>query len=249
MAKRLGETKGTRAEIASRVGLGRQTLYQLKDSPAGVAFRNVVGISRELGIDLAGEVLDAERKPPVADWIQVRGPKGRPLDVVAVPKVGFRVAAGFAAFPQPEEDEPGLYSFRPEFIRHVLGGLPKNPDSTWGKLACVQLRRDAWSMYPTIRPGAVVLVKMGVVTSPRDVKARRIYLVDEPGNGDENGIVVKRVTFSETAGRGVLVLESDNREAKTEYAPRVIDLTDRDVSSVVRGKVVWWSVSAEEAER
>lgn len=60
---RLSTTTEPKEGIARRAGLGRQTLYALKDAHAGVALRNVVSVARELGIDLARDVLATASEP------------------------------------------------------------------------------------------------------------------------------------------------------------------------------------------
>lgn len=83
---RLASAPEPKEDIARRAGLGRQTLYALKDAPAGVALRNVVSVARELGIDLVRDVLAAVSEPSAAE---------PPADLVTgVPLAAAGVCAG-----------------------------------------------------------------------------------------------------------------------------------------------------------
>lgn len=83
---RLASAPEPKEDIARRAGLGRQTLYALKDAPAGVALRNVVSVARELGIDLVRDVLAAVSEPSAAE---------PPADLVTgVPLAAAGVGAG-----------------------------------------------------------------------------------------------------------------------------------------------------------
>jgi hypothetical protein len=63
IVRHLPSTTGTKDQIAKNAGLTRGTLYALKEAPRGVLFRNVIGVARELGINIVDEVL---RSPETA---------------------------------------------------------------------------------------------------------------------------------------------------------------------------------------
>lgn len=163
-------------------------------------------------------------------------------EVVEVPRVAARVAAGPGTLPDPTESTP-TYTFRVGFMRRV-GWNPEKPN--WGRFACVLMHQSdaiAGSMVPTIHPRSLVLVRRDPITDASQLRRRAICLVDIPASaGDaEHGLSIKRVTVE----TGFLRLESD--------APGHPEITvplneETPLHTVVRGKVVWWSVEADQAE-
>lgn len=163
-------------------------------------------------------------------------------EVVEVPRVAARVAAGPGTLPDPTESTP-TYTFRVGFMRRV-GWNPEKPN--WGRFACVLMHQSdaiAGSMVPTIHPRSLVLVRRDPITDASQLRRRAICLVDIPASaGDaEHGLAIKRVTVE----TGFLRLESD--------APGHPEITvplneETPLHTVVRGKVVWWSVEADQAE-
>lgn len=218
LRRRLEEDERTKDEIARKAGVGRQTLYALRQSPSGVLLRNVVGLARELRIDLASEVFGL---PQVGEMSLPAGSGS----VIGIPLVADEVAAGNGALPEVPEDR--TYWFREEWIRTLGYRQP-------GRFACIRLANTARasSMLPTIPPLSVVLVDR---KARRDhPKARSLWLVE-----DGEGPVVKRVTLVDAG----LVIESDN--PAPQYHARFISLKDRPIQEVLRGRVVWWAVEAE----
>lgn len=170
--------------------------------------------------------------------------RSRPDEVVAIPRVAIGVAAGFGSFPDPEEDPP-TYTFRIGFMRHI-GWNPVKPN--WGRFGCVLMHgldNVAGSMIPTIYPGSLVLFRRDPISRPVEIKRRGIYLVSPSGRKED--LAIKRVSVERVDDeRGRLLLESD-APGFPEIDVRLDEETT--IERVIHGKVVWWSVSAEDAER
>lgn len=235
--------------LASRAGIERQYVSTIENGKQVPSIAVAIRLSRALSVpvsELLGEAPVVQETVKTVevfhDALPLLAPEhqNEPVNAVGVPRVAKDVAAGLATFPTP--DTVGIdkvYFFRQEFMRYV-GWNPVKPN--WGRFACVMMHGSdnvAGSMMPLIMPMALVLVRLDMFTRTDQIKRRGIYLIDDP---DEDGIVIKRVTVDDS----VLILESENRESR--YAPRVIHLGDRPLQTIVRAKVLWWSMTAEDAE-
>jgi len=153
------------------------------------------------------------------------------MNGVGAPLVLEEVAAGVGSLPFVPEEK--TYFFHESYMaRH--GWHEEDRD----RFCCIRLGRRAHSMQPTIQPNAVLLIDRRYPEEKLRALKRGICLVDIP----DEGVAVKRVTW----GDHVLVIESDNPEP--EFHARVIDMRDREIRDVIRGKVLWWSVEASSRE-
>jgi hypothetical protein len=146
-------------------------------------------------------------------------------DVVRLPLVAEKIAAGFGSVPQ--EAERGHYIFRSNWK-----ALKAPKDETRYRMA--RLDKKADSMEPEIRAGSILLFDMS-----EDVRANpewgKPYLVVVDRRTDE--VALKELhpirTGSKVSG---LLLESRNRG----YPPMVIPLEKGErLQRLVRAKLVW----------
>jgi transcriptional regulator with XRE-family HTH domain len=195
--------------LADRAGLSRNFVAQIERGESVPTVSTLARLATALATTVA-ELLGEDL------------PTGEPGDMVPVPLVADRIAAGP---PMLLADHVERYEKIPYSLLRNLGVDPRQP-------VLVRLGPDQDSMADTIPPGSMVMLDR---TPVRDIIPQRVYAVREDAGGD-NGCTVKRLVLDTTSH--VLILLSDN----PAHLPRAIRLrAGQAISDVVIGRVVWWT--------
>lgn len=198
--------------LGDRAGVSRNFVSQIERGESVPTVATLTRLATGLGTtvaELLGEV----------------APTSGPTDVIPVPLVADRIAAGP---PLLLGDHVERYEHIPYSLLRSLGVDPRQP-------VLVRLGPGQDSMADTIPPGATVLIDR---TPVRDIVPRGVYAVREETAG-EVGCTVKRLVLDSAAR--VLILLSDN----PAYLPRAIRLkAGQPIADIVVGRVVWWTPPA-----
>ena len=148
-----------------------------------------------------------------------------------LPKVAWTAAGTPIDYEVPEQDRT-WYAFHRSWAEQMAARDAPDDDQ---RLVMVEVGEDQESMWPTLRPGAVLVVDRGRegkgITALEEVRQGRIYLC-RPG---DEGITAKYVTVDRRMG--ALVLSSDNPD-RERYPPLLIPLRGLELQRVLLGLVV-----------
>jgi len=231
--KRLrARAKLQQGEVAEKVGVPQSQFSRWETDFATPDMASLLRVAPALhttideivaGVDEAYDAVLRSRLEAVArsheptGLLNVSTPDGD-RDFAAVPLLAGRIAAGH---PLVIEDHD---------IAEYLA-LPKTVIGRAGvtKPYCVRVGRDQRSMFPTIHPGATVLLDCADAKRERPTNGR-IYAVNVDG-----GSTLKRVVVS----GGVVFLSSDNID-KAEYPMREITSDDdhTELPSIIVGEAI-----------
>lgn len=206
--KRLRQQAGlSQQALASRATLSRNFLAQIERGESSPTVAVLCRLAQALGTTV-GHLLGEE-------------PQAGPLEVVPIPLVADRIAAGPPAYINDH-----IETFEP-LPNALLASLGVNPS----RVVLIRLGKNQDSMADTIPPGATVLVDR---TPVERIIPRQIYAVREEA-GDSYGCAIKRVVFDLSSQ--VLILLSDN----PAHLPRAIRLrSGQSLSQIVLGRALWW---------
>jgi len=194
--------------LATRAGVSRNFVAQIERGESVPTVGVLARLAQALGTTMAQLLGENE-------------PQGQAAEVVPVPLIADRIAAGPPAY---VADRILAYEPLPAALLQRLGVDPQ-------RAVLVRLGKDQDSMADTIPPGATVLLDRGPVTQ---ILPRKIYAVREEA-GDAYGCTIKRLVLD--AASGVLILLSDN----PAHLPRAIRLRPgQSLAEVVLGRVLWW---------
>lgn len=182
-------------------------------------------------------------RPRIVDIEEVgkrrkKAPEPPPENLVRLPIVGERLAAGLGSWPERPDDEFRWVTFREDWT-----GLSYPKDHTRYVLAKLGDESVADSMTPDILPGSLVLLDFsdGARVEVDDGKP---YLCVVRDGADEPELAVKYVrrVFE---GRVVRALKLISGNAE-KYRPHEVRLeADQPIQHVVRARVVWWATTVE----
>lgn len=242
----MGKEFAARLDAAIRgSGLTKRTLAASVNRVPSAISQWLAGKSEP---DIATKARLAERLNVPRDWLlglssEVAEPavaydapaEVRPAqEFFAIPLVAEQVAAGGPVF-DPVESARSWYSFRVEFLEHVLGRGRRTDDER--RLVLVRVSRD-WkgeSMEPTIRRGALLAIDRGPgAAGHATAESGGIYMVRPPG---EDGVTIKRVF----AAGEYLILWSDNPAVQQREPHEPIRARGLDLRRVLVGRVRWLS--------
>lgn len=181
--------------------------------------------------------------PPRIVSIEEVGKRGKkpvppPENLVRLPIVGERLAAGMGSWPERPDDDFRWVTFREDWT-----GLSYPKDHTRYVLAKLGDESVADSMTPDILPGSLVLLDYsdGARVEVDDGKP---YLCVVRDGADEPELAVKYVrrVFE---GREVRALKLISGNAE-KYRPHEVRLEEgQPIQHVVRARVVWWATTVE----
>lgn len=190
----------------------------------------------------ADEPFESSGPPRIVSLEEV-GKRGKkpvppPENLVRLPIVGERLAAGMGSWPERPDDEFRWVTFREDWT-----GLSYPKDHTRYVLAKLGDESVADSMSPDILPGSLVLLDYsdGARVEVEDGKP---YLCVVRDGADEPELAVKyveRIYVGAEVRR--LRLISGNKE---KYDPFEVQLeAGQPIQHVVRARVVWWATTAD----
>lgn len=149
-----------------------------------------------------------------------------------LPKVGWTAAGEPIDYTVPE-DEFTWYAFHRSWAEQMTA---RDAPDDQQRLVMIEVGEDQESMWPTLRPGAVLVVDRGAdgrgIQHLEDIRPGRIYLCRIPGT---EGVTAKFVSVDR--GMGVLVLTSDNPD-REKYSPRLVPLRGLELQRVLLGLVI-----------
>lgn len=226
------QRKLTQEQLAAAVDVSAPAVSQWETGASETDFQTVKRLAQVLNVTtdyLLGDEKQATTPlsdPPEA-WADFRL-----LPVQAV------TAAGTALHKPVDPKDARHYAFRDDFLERLFG---KRASRDAARILVLKVGDRQDSMYPTIRPGALVVADRGPggegIADLARVRDGRIY-VCKPGS---EGITLKRV---HRAGKG-LILSSDN----DRYQPAHVDLAGRNLQDVLLGLVVWVGQEEEGREK
>ena len=228
----LGETSAPAAPPDSRLSPARDRVGRLR--------QEVEALHRLL----APEDEPFEAGPPRIVSLEEVGRRRKkatepvPENLVRLPIVGERLAAGMGSWPERPDDEFRWVTFREDWT-----GLSYPKDHTRYVLAKLGDESVADSMAPDILPGSLVLLDYsdGARVEVDDGKP---YLCVVRDGADEPELAVKyveRIYVGAEVRR--LRLISGNKE---KYDPFEVQLeAGQPIQHVVRARVVWWATTVE----
>lgn len=206
--KRLRQQAGlSQQALASRAAISRNFLAQIERGESSPTVAVLCRLAHALGTTV-GQLLGEE-------------PQAGPLEVVPIPLVADRIAAGPPAY---INDHVEGFEPLPAALLASLGVEPS-------RAVLIRLGKNQDSMADTIPPGATVLVDR---TPVERIIPRQIYAVREEA-GDSYGCAVKRIVFDLPSR--VLILLSDN----PAHLPRAVRLrSGQPLHELIVGRVLWW---------
>lgn len=241
-ALRLAAVLGTTVDALAGGGRAPEPLPDPRLSPArdrvGRLRQEVEALHRLLAP--ADEPFESSGPPRIVSLEEV-GKRGKnavppPENLVRLPIVGERLAAGMGSWPERPDDELRWLTFREDWT-----GLSHPKDHTRYILAKLGDESVADSMTPDILPGSLVLLDYsdGARVEVDDGKP---YLCVVRDGADEPELAVKYVRRI-IEGREVRALKLISGNAE-KYRPHVIQLKEgQPIQHIVRARVVWWATT------
>jgi transcriptional regulator with XRE-family HTH domain len=243
-ALRLASALGTTVDELAGTGRAPEPVPDPRLSPArdriGRLRQEVEALQRLLAPD--DEPFESAR-PRIVSLEEVgkrrrKNPGPASENLVRLPIVGERLAAGMGSWPERPGDELEWLTFRESWA-----ALSYPKDETRYVLAKLGDESIADSMTPEILPRSLLLLDCSD-TARVEIEDGKPYLCVVDERADEPALAVKKV---ERVFRGSTVtglrLISPNRDRHPEISVALAD--GQPIQHVVRARVVWWATTVE----